>query len=113
VRVAVEVRLLELGPGELPVAVGGVLTPETAARLDVRLVVGPADNQLTDDTVAEALAAPGLVRTLGRETEGLDHEAAVRRVEGVGDTVRLLLKGTRPLREAKALAAERMTGRRV
>lgn len=110
----------------VPAAVGGVLTPETAARLDVRLVVGPANNQLTDDTVAEALAARGIVwvpdfvagaggvvYTLGRETEGLDHEAAVRRVEGIGDTVRLLLKGTRPLREAKALAAERMAGGRV
>ncbi|MCX5359864.1 Glu/Leu/Phe/Val dehydrogenase [Streptomyces sp. NBC_00124] len=105
----------------VPAAVGGVLTPETAARLDVRLVVGPANNQLTDDTVADTLAARGIawvpdfvasaggvVYTLGRESDGLDHDAAVRRVEGIADTVRLLLKGENPLREAKALAARRI-----
>ncbi|WP_405649527.1 Glu/Leu/Phe/Val dehydrogenase dimerization domain-containing protein [Streptomyces sp. NBC_00019] len=105
----------------VPAAVGGVLAPETAARLDVRLVVGPANNQLTDDTVADALAARGIVwvpdfvasaggvvYTLGRESDGLDHDAAVRRVEGIADTVRLLLKGENPLREAKALAARRI-----
>ncbi|MCX5330469.1 Glu/Leu/Phe/Val dehydrogenase dimerization domain-containing protein [Streptomyces sp. NBC_00140] len=105
----------------VPAAVGGVLTPETAARLDVRLVVGPANNQLTDDTVADALAARGIVwvpdfvasaggvvYTLGRESDGLDHDAAVRRVEGIADTVRLLLKGENPLREAKGLAARRI-----
>lgn len=106
----------------VPAAVGGVLTPETAARLAVRLVVGPANNQLSDDTVADTLAARGIVwvpdfvasaggvvHTLGRESEGLDDGAAVRRVEGIGDTVRLLLKGAEnPLREAKALVGRRL-----
>lgn len=105
----------------VPAAVGGVLTPQTVARLDVRLVVGPANNQLSDDTVADALAARGIVwvpdfvasaggvvHTLGRESDGLDHDAAVRRVEGIADTVRLLLKGENPLREAKALADRRI-----
>lgn len=105
----------------VPAAVGGVLTSRTAARLAVRLVVGPANNQLTDDTVADALAARGIVwvpdfvasaggvvYTLGRESDGLDHDTALRRVEGIADTVRLLLKGENPLREAKALAARRL-----
>ncbi|MEU6372042.1 Glu/Leu/Phe/Val dehydrogenase dimerization domain-containing protein [Streptomyces sp. NPDC046909] len=109
----------------VPAAVGGVLTPDTAARLAVRLVVGPANNQLSDDTVADALAAQGIVwvpdfvanaggvvYTLGRESDGLDHESAVRRVEGIGDTVRLLLKSGNPLREAKERAVERCSAAR-
>ncbi|MGI5459115.1 Glu/Leu/Phe/Val dehydrogenase dimerization domain-containing protein [Streptomyces sp. CA-249302] len=111
----------------VPAAVGGVLSPETVAGLDVRLVVGPANNQLTDDSVAALLAgrdivwvpdfvasAGGVVYTLGREVDGLTQEAAIRRVSGIGDTVRLLLdrsraKGTTPLDEAKTLAARRLT----
>ncbi|MFC4950818.1 Glu/Leu/Phe/Val dehydrogenase dimerization domain-containing protein [Pseudonocardia sp. GCM10023141] len=41
----------------VPAAVGGVLSPESVARLDARLVVGPANNQLTTDAVADALVA--------------------------------------------------------
>ncbi|MEU6144067.1 Glu/Leu/Phe/Val dehydrogenase dimerization domain-containing protein [Streptomyces sp. NPDC047081] len=110
----------------VPAAVGGVLSPETAAELDVRLVVGPANNQLTDDSVAELLAARdivwvpdfvasagGVVYTLGREVDGLTREEAVRRVLGIGDTVGLLLDrsregGTTPLAEAKSLATARL-----
>ncbi|MCT9079312.1 Glu/Leu/Phe/Val dehydrogenase dimerization domain-containing protein [Streptomyces fulvoviolaceus] len=107
----------------VPAAVGGVLTPETAAGIDARLVVGPANNQLTDDRVADALAARGIiwipdfvagaggvVYTLTREIEHLTHEEAVRRVEGIGDTVsRLLDTGTTPLHEAKNLVADRLS----
>ncbi|MDN3021786.1 Glu/Leu/Phe/Val dehydrogenase dimerization domain-containing protein [Streptomyces sp. S.PB5] len=120
-RVAPEEALATPADILVPAAVGGVLTPGTADRLDVRLVVGPANNQLTDDTVADTLAARGIVwvpdfvasaggvvYTLGREAGHLDHDSAVRRVEGIGDTVRLMLKGGNPLREAKALAAERL-----
>ncbi|MFF4252327.1 Glu/Leu/Phe/Val dehydrogenase dimerization domain-containing protein [Streptomyces sp. NPDC001663] len=110
----------------VPAAVGGVLSPQTVPRLDVRLVVGPANNQLTTDSVADLLmkrdivwvpdfvaGAGGVVHTLAREVEHLTREAAARRVSGIGDTVRLLLdrsrtNGTTPLREAKALAADRL-----
>ncbi|MCI3271447.1 Glu/Leu/Phe/Val dehydrogenase dimerization domain-containing protein [Streptomyces cylindrosporus] len=110
----------------VPAAVGGVLGPETVAELDVRLVVGPANNQLTDDSVAEALAgrgivwvpdfvasAGGVVYTLGREVDQIGREEAVRRVLAIGDTVRLLLDrartdGTTPLAEAKSLATTRL-----
>ncbi|WP_155541749.1 Glu/Leu/Phe/Val dehydrogenase dimerization domain-containing protein [Amycolatopsis camponoti] len=111
----------------VPAAVGGVLSPETVARLDTPLVVGPANNQLTEDAVADDLAAHGvlwvpdyvasaggILYTLSREAEGLDHEAALARVETIGKTVTDLLNAakanaTTPLRAAAALAARRLT----
>ncbi|ANZ36328.1 amino acid dehydrogenase [Lentzea guizhouensis] len=88
----------------VPAAVGGVLSPEVVRALDVRLVVGPANNQLTDDSVAGLLAergivwvpdhvasAGGVVYTLAREDEGLDHESALERVDAIAGTVRRLL----------------------
>ncbi|WP_284749186.1 Glu/Leu/Phe/Val dehydrogenase dimerization domain-containing protein [Amycolatopsis sp. RTGN1] len=111
----------------IPAAVGGVLSPETVARLDTPLVVGPANNQLTEDAVAEDLAARGvlwvpdyvasaggILYTLSREAEGLDHEAALARVETIEKTVTDLLRAakanaTTPLREAAALAGRRLT----
>ncbi|MEQ0564388.1 Glu/Leu/Phe/Val dehydrogenase dimerization domain-containing protein [Amycolatopsis sp. NEAU-NG30] len=110
----------------IPAAVGGVLDPETAARLEVPLVVGPANNQLTDETVADDLAARGIrwipdyvasaggiLYTLSREAEGLDHDAALARVEAIEQTVTDLLRaaeanGTTPLREADALVRARL-----
>jgi glutamate dehydrogenase/leucine dehydrogenase len=109
----------------IPAAVGGVLGPETP--LDTPLVVGPANNQLTDDAVAAGLAARGvlwvpdyvasaggILYTLSREAEGLDHEAALARVETIEKTVEELLKAakanaTTPLHEAAALAERRLT----
>ncbi|WP_328644336.1 Glu/Leu/Phe/Val dehydrogenase [Amycolatopsis sp. NBC_00348] len=111
----------------IPAAVGGVLSPESVARLDTPLVVGPANNQLTDDAVADALAARGvlwvpdyvasaggILYTLSREAEGLDHDAALARVESIEGTVEGILTAARahsttPLREAAALAERRLT----
>lgn len=110
----------------IPAAVGGVLTPETVARLDTPLVVGPANNQLTADAVADDLAARGvlwipdyvasaggILYTLSREAEGLDHPAALARVETIEATVRGLMdaaeaNGTTPLREAANLVNRRL-----
>jgi leucine dehydrogenase len=111
----------------IPAAVGGVLSPETVARLDTPLVVGPANNQLTEDAVADDLAARGvlwvpdyvasaggILYTLSREAEGLDHVAALARVETIEKTVTDLLtaakaNATTPLHEAAALAERRLT----
>lgn len=88
----------------VPAAVGGVLSPETVAHLDVRLIVGPANNQLTDDSVAGLLeergivwvpdhvaSAGGVIYTLAREDDGADHETALKRVDGIEATVEKLL----------------------
>ena len=112
-----------------PAAVGGVFSPETVPTLRAPLVVGPANNQLTDDAVADTLAAYGItwvpdfvasaggvVYVLGREVDALDHDAATSRVDEIGTTVSRLLEnarahGTTPLHEAYALAAARISPR--
>ncbi|NGO10636.1 Glu/Leu/Phe/Val dehydrogenase [Streptomyces sp. HC44] len=110
----------------VPAAVGGVLNAETVPELDVRLVVGPANNQLTDDSMAGLLAqrgivwvpdfvagAGGVVYTLSIGADRLTHEAAERRVQDIGNTVGLLLdaarrNGTTALHEATNLAESRL-----
>ncbi|MEU3645538.1 Glu/Leu/Phe/Val dehydrogenase dimerization domain-containing protein [Lentzea sp. NPDC034063] len=90
----------------IPAAVGGVLSPETVRHLDVRLIVGPANNQLTDDDVAGLLdergivwvpdhvaSAGGVIYTLAREDDGADHETALKRVDRIEATVDRLLEG--------------------
>ncbi|WP_245822308.1 Glu/Leu/Phe/Val dehydrogenase dimerization domain-containing protein [Lentzea waywayandensis] len=89
----------------IPAAVGGVLSPETVRHLDVRLIVGPANNQLTDDGVAGLLeergivwvpdhvaSAGGVIYTLAREDDGADHETALKRVDGIEATVERMLR---------------------
>ena len=45
----------------VPAALGDLLTPELVARLDCRAVVGPANNQLASPSVADDLAARGIL----------------------------------------------------
>ncbi|WP_433282142.1 Glu/Leu/Phe/Val dehydrogenase dimerization domain-containing protein [Pseudonocardia xinjiangensis] len=110
----------------VPAAVGGVLNPRTVAGLDVPLVIGPANNQVTDDSVAGLLAdagtvwvpdfvtsAGGVIYVLNREVGGLDHDAAATRVEAIEDTVDQVLDaartgGTTPLHESMVLAERRL-----
>lgn len=106
----------------VPAAVGGVLGPDTAGELEARLVVGPANNQLTADEVADLLAgkgivwipdfvasAGGVVYTLGREVEGLGHDEAMDRVDAIGRTVETILAAdTTPLAAAMELATARL-----
>ncbi|MGH2874341.1 MAG: Glu/Leu/Phe/Val dehydrogenase dimerization domain-containing protein, partial [Solirubrobacteraceae bacterium] len=44
----------------VPAALGGVISPATVERLRCRAICGPANNQLTDDGVAELLHARGI-----------------------------------------------------
>lgn len=106
----------------VPAAVGGVIGPDVRAPL----VVGPANNQLVSDAVAEDLAAAGVVwvpdfvasaggviYTLTREASGLDRETALARVESIENTVATVLSsaaanGTTPLAEATAVAEQRL-----
>lgn len=108
----------------IPAAVGGVFGPSTV--VNAPLVVGPANNQLTDDSVADLLArqgtvwvpdfvasAGGVVYTLSREFSGLDHTAASERVEQIETTTSGLLAaaaeaGTTPLHEAMELVRRRL-----
>ena len=111
----------------VPAAVGGVLNPRTVAALDVPLIIGPANNQVSSDSVAQLLAdaatvwvpdfvtsAGGVIYVLSREVGGLDHEAAAARVEAIEETVNRVLDaartgGTTPLLESMALAKRRLS----
>ncbi|GLZ41590.1 Glu/Leu/Phe/Val dehydrogenase dimerization domain-containing protein [Actinokineospora sp. NBRC 105648] len=111
----------------IPAAVGGVLDRETVAGLDTPLVVGPANNQLADDSVAADLAARGIawvpdfvasaggiIYTLAREVDGVPYGAALSRVEAIEETVTNLLAaaetaGTTMLHEARTLARQRLS----
>ncbi|MEU8125535.1 Glu/Leu/Phe/Val dehydrogenase dimerization domain-containing protein [Spirillospora sp. NPDC049024] len=110
----------------VPAAVGGVLDEAVIPRLTARLVVGPANNQLTEESVADSLAkhgivwvpdyvasAGGIIYALSRESENHGHEAAQQRVEGIGDTVGHLLDlarstGVTPMRAARQIAERRL-----
>ncbi|MFI5563094.1 hypothetical protein ACIA2T_27760 [Amycolatopsis japonica] len=108
-----------LGDVLIPAAVGGVFGPGT--EVAAPLVVGPANKQLTEDTVADDLAARGVlwipdfvasaggvVYTLGREKENLTHvEALEKTTQGILDAASA--NGTTPLAEADALAEARLT----
>ena len=110
-----------------PCALGGVLTPETVAELRAPIVAGAANNQLADDSVAEELAARGIlwapdfVANAGGiiniavelEPEGYDPRRARARVRGIGDTMRRIFdeagsRETTPLAAAMALARQRL-----
>lgn len=107
----------------VPAAVGGILDEATVPLLSAPLIVGPANNQLS---IAEALAergitwipdyvagAGGVAYVLSRESEHYSHDAAEKRVEGIGDTVARILDlsrstGVTPLRAAQELAEHRL-----
>jgi len=106
----------------VPAALGGLLTPEVVPRLRCAAIAGPANNQLTDERVADLLyqrgvvwvpdpvvSAGGAIYGTGVELRGLTPEAALAEVRGIGATVtRLLQEGISPHRAAKALAEERL-----
>ncbi|WP_328498052.1 Glu/Leu/Phe/Val dehydrogenase [Streptomyces sp. NBC_00414] len=110
----------------VPAAVGGVFDEASVPRLTAPLVVGPANNQLAEEPIADVLAergivwvpdyvagAGGIAYTLGRESDGYSHEAALDRVEGIGDTVTHILDlarttGVTPLRAARQIAEHRL-----
>jgi leucine dehydrogenase len=110
-----------------PCALGGVLTPETVARLRVPVVCGAANNQLADDGVAEALRERGIVWApdfvvnaggliaVADELHGFDRGRAEAAIERIGDTLREIYAraaraGTNTLTAARELAAERSGG---
>ncbi|MBP8535629.1 Glu/Leu/Phe/Val dehydrogenase [Streptomyces sp. MK37H] len=111
----------------VPAAVGGILSETSVPLLSAPLVVGPANNQLTEESVAGALArhgvvwvpdyvasAGGIVYALSRESENYSHESALQRVESIGTTVTHVLDlaratGVTPQRAARQIAEARLT----
>lgn len=108
-----------------PNALGGLLTPELADRLTVRLVCGGANNQLAAPEVADLLAARGIVFApdfmvncggvvqVAEELVGADIERARATVLRVRETTARVLdraarEGITPVQAAEAEAEARI-----
>jgi leucine dehydrogenase len=109
----------------VPCALGGILDDETVPRLRCPIVAGAANNQLATDTLAELLAAHGIlwapdfvvnaggIINIAEELVSYDPAAARRRVRGIADTLRQIFDDaqvarTTPLRAAMELARRRL-----
>jgi leucine dehydrogenase len=111
-----------------PCALGGVIDDETVPELRCRVVAGAANNQLTDERVADALAARGVLwapdfavnagGVINISCEflpgGYSPAIARARVRGIGDTLRELFAradatASTPLAVANELARRRLT----
>lgn len=112
----------------VPAAPGGILTPDTVPRLRCTAIVGPSNNQLSDDAVAETLAergilwapdfivnAGGVIYGVEVSLEGLDPKAALADVRRIGDRLasvfaRAEREHVTPLAVALRDAHARLTG---
>jgi leucine dehydrogenase len=109
-----------------PCALGGVIDARVAEALRCAIVCGSANNQLTDDGVAELLAArrilyaPDFIVNAGGlinvslELSGYDHERAVQRAAGLEAVMGRVLDhakqaGLTPLDAATELAQQRLS----
>ncbi len=110
-----------------PCALGGVLDHDTIDRLTVPIVAGAANNQLADDSVADALRDRGIVWApdfainsggliaVADELRGFDRGRVERAIEGIADSlaeiyVRAGRTDSNTLTAARELAAERLGG---
>jgi leucine dehydrogenase len=108
-----------------PCALGGVVADETVPLLRCRAIVGAANNQLADPSIADALAARGIVYApdfvanaggilnIAEEFVGYSRERALARAAGIGETTARVLSLARerdgtPLQAALDLAHERL-----
>ena len=109
-----------------PCALGGVLNEETVPRLQAPVIAGAANNQLSDESIADLLAkrdilwAPDFVANAGGiiniavelRGEGYDPKIARRNVRQIGDTLRAIYDaaagGITPLTAAMELARRRL-----
>ncbi len=109
----------------VPAGVGGLLTDEVIDALDAAAVCGPANNPLAGREGAERLAERGILYApdfivnaggvihLDLAARGGTRSEIVKRVAGIGDTLRRVFeearsRGVTPLAAAEELAAERL-----
>ncbi|MGI5519313.1 Glu/Leu/Phe/Val dehydrogenase dimerization domain-containing protein [Streptomyces sp. CA-106131] len=110
----------------VPAAVGQILDHEVVPRLRCAAIVGPANNQLVTDDVADVLRqrdilwapdfvanAGGVIYALAREVEGIGHGEAIERVHHIGTALAEILTnadraGQTTLATATDLAATRL-----
>jgi leucine dehydrogenase len=109
----------------VPCALGGILDEESVPRLRCAIVAGAANNQLADDSVADLLAARGVLWApdfvvnagglinVAEELYGYDPAVVRRRVRGIADTLGKIFDdadaiGATPLTAAMELARRRL-----
>lgn len=114
----------------IPAALGGILRPDTLPRLRCAAVVGPANNQLSDDSVADLLAeqgivwapdfivnAGGIVFAVRVSFDGKPADEALADVQGIGARLTAVfdqarLESVSPLTVALASARDRLSAPR-
>ncbi len=108
-----------------PCALGGVITREVVPTLQCRAIVGAANNQLSDSTVAEDLAARGIlyapdfvvnaggIINIAEEFVGYSRERALRKAAVIEDTTARVLEAARTRGVTTERAAEDLARRRI
>jgi len=108
-----------------PCALGGALTPGSAGALRCRWVIGSANNQLSDDGVADLLAARGIgyvpdfvanaggLMCVAEQMNGWDATRLGEQVDGIGETVAELIATARAEGETMLAAARRHAAGRL
>ncbi|NYI76768.1 leucine dehydrogenase [Nocardioides panzhihuensis] len=109
----------------VPAAIGGLLSPESARACRARLIVGPANNQLTDEGVASILhdngttwvpdvvaSAGGIIHAVCREEMGLDERETAGRIAAIGATTAEILAESRDLAITPQATARNIAARR-
>ena len=111
-----------------PCALGALLDDDSVPLLRCRIVAGAANNQLATESVADLLAARGILWApdfvvnagglinIAQEVDGYDASVARRRVRGIAQTLSQIFdaaqaSGATPLTAAMELARRRLAGR--
>jgi leucine dehydrogenase len=111
----------------VPCALGGILSEETVPRLQCPIVAGAANNQLTEERIADLLAAhgvlwaPDFVANAGGviniacefDPGGYSQATARLRVRAVGDTLRELFSQAEATRATPLAVAMELARRRL
>ena len=111
----------------VPAALGATLTPQAVPALRCRAIVGPANNQLADNSVADLLhahgitwapdpvvSAGGIVASVAREISHLTEPEVQNLLAAIGDRLGILLdesarSGQPPLTVARQRLSQRLT----
>jgi glutamate dehydrogenase/leucine dehydrogenase len=111
----------------VPAALGGNLIPDAVPELRCRAIVGPANNQLADDSVADLLhdrsitwapdpvvGAGGIVAAVAREIDHLAEPQVQSLLAAIGDRLGAILdkaarRGQPALKVAEQRTSDRLT----
>lgn len=108
-----------------PNALGGIINDDTIPRLNVKIIAGPANNQLAEDRHGDVLYEKGIlyvpdfvinaggVINVADELEGYNRERALKKVERIYDHVLRILEISERDHVSHAAAANRLAEERI